>query len=236
MVNNALIKSDSSPRYIGLVELFYPFIHGTTDKSDPNIISHYLVYCSKNLQINDDDESDSEFDSDDDFDNSDNDSESQSETDSETDSETEPQTNHSQLVSQTPNLSNYKIINEFKYLNIQQKFCLHVYENNLLNNENIHHPLIQNYKNIIKRKNYIKPEIFQKVYLKGGECCAILKTFWIRIVQRSWKRVFKERVRIRQLRKRIVAIMYWQMTNKWPDDCAYMPSIKHMTGLLSNKI
>ena len=231
MVNNSLVKSHTSPRYMGLVELFYPFIHGTSDKSDPNILGHYLVYYSKNLQIN------THFDSDDDSDNvSDNVSETESETDSDSDSETEPQANHSQLVSQTPNLSNYKIINEFKYLNIHKKFCLHVYENNLLNNENIVHPLIQNYKNIINNKNYIKPEIFQKVYLKGGECCAILKTFWIRIVQRSWKRIFKERVRIRQLRKRLTAIMYWQMTNKWPNDCAYMPSIRHMTGLLSNKI
>ena len=29
----------------------------------------------------------------------------------------------------------------------------------------------------------------------GGECVAIIKTFWIRLVQRRWKRIFTERRR-----------------------------------------
>lgn len=29
----------------------------------------------------------------------------------------------------------------------------------------------------------------------GGECVAIIKTFWIRLVQRRWKRIFAERRR-----------------------------------------
>lgn len=54
------------------------------------------------------------------------------------------------------------------------------------------HDLIRNYYNIVSNiNNYIKPEIFQKIYLSGTECCAVLKTFWIRIIQRSWKRVFR---------------------------------------------
>ena len=54
------------------------------------------------------------------------------------------------------------------------------------------HDLIRNYYNIVSNiNNYIKPEIFQKIYLSGTECCAVLKTFWIRIIQRAWKRVFR---------------------------------------------
>jgi len=54
------------------------------------------------------------------------------------------------------------------------------------------HDLIRNYYNIVSNiNNYIKPEIFQKIYLSGTECCAILKTFWIRIIQRTWKRLFR---------------------------------------------
>ena len=54
------------------------------------------------------------------------------------------------------------------------------------------HDLIRNYYNIVCNiDNYIKPEIFQKIYLSGNECCAILKTFWIRIIQRTWKRIFR---------------------------------------------
>ena len=54
------------------------------------------------------------------------------------------------------------------------------------------HDLIRNYYNIVSNiNNYIKPEIFQKIYLSGTECCAVLKTVWIRIIQRAWKRVFR---------------------------------------------
>jgi hypothetical protein len=39
-------------------------------------------------------------------------------------------------------------------------------------------------------------EIAQPVVLEpGGECVAIIKTFWIRLIQRRWKRVFAERRR-----------------------------------------
>jgi hypothetical protein len=58
------------------------------------------------------------------------------------------------------------------------------------------HPIIRNYHNIIANPYYIRPEIAQCVYLLDNECVAILKTFWIRIIQRVWKRVFKERKQI----------------------------------------
>ena len=55
------------------------------------------------------------------------------------------------------------------------------------------HNLIRNYLHIV---NNIKPEIALILYLSGGECVAILKTCWLRIVQRAWKRVFQERRRM----------------------------------------
>jgi hypothetical protein len=64
---------------------------------------------------------------------------------------------------------------------------------------NDHHPatnshsLYRNYKNIISSQNYIKPEIAECVYLENQECVAILKTFWIKIIQRTWKNVIKNR-------------------------------------------
>lgn len=58
------------------------------------------------------------------------------------------------------------------------------------------HDFIRNYKKIVLNKNYIKPEIAHCICLSGGECVAILKTFWLRIIQRAWKRVYKERSRI----------------------------------------
>jgi len=72
---------------------------------------------------------------------------------------------------------------KYKYLTTRYK------ENNL----EIIHPTIRNYFNIISSENYITPNIGYKVYLSGNECVAILKTFWLRIVQRCWKRVYKTR-------------------------------------------
>lgn len=46
----------------------------------------------------------------------------------------------------------------------------------------------------------LKLELAECVYLPSGHCCAILKTFWIRIIQRKWKKVYRQR---RQ------AILHW---------------------------
>ena len=51
-------------------------------------------------------------------------------------------------------------------------------------------PYIRNYNDI--NKNILNIQIAEKIILKGGECVAILKTFWIRIIQRTWKRVFRK--------------------------------------------
>jgi len=56
--------------------------------------------------------------------------------------------------------------------------------------ENIFHSLIRNYHKIVKRPNYIKPEIMQIVILETGEHICILKTYWIRIFQRMWRRKY----------------------------------------------
>ena len=56
---------------------------------------------------------------------------------------------------------------------------------------------VRAYLDIVNRPNmYPMIEIVQTVTLEpGGECVAIIKTFWIRLVQRRWKRIFAERRR-----------------------------------------
>jgi len=60
------------------------------------------------------------------------------------------------------------------------------------------HEFIRNYHTIIQSLNYIQPHIVECVYLPepGGECIAIIKTFWLKIVQRTWKRIYKQRMAI----------------------------------------
>lgn len=40
-------------------------------------------------------------------------------------------------------------------------------------------------------------EIVQTATMEpGGECVAVIKTFWIRLIQRRWKRIFADRRRL----------------------------------------
>lgn len=57
----------------------------------------------------------------------------------------------------------------------------------------ITHPSIRNYKQFIARPDYIKEEIAETILLPSGEMVAILKTCWLRIFQRKWKRIFREK-------------------------------------------
>jgi hypothetical protein len=90
------------------------------------------------------------------------------------------------------------------------------------------HRIIRNYLNIISESNYIKPEIIMTLKLKSGHRVAILKTFWIRILQRKWKKVFAERMRIIELWKKVGNIMWRKMRGTWPFECSYMPSLAGM--------
>ena len=96
------------------------------------------------------------------------------------------------------------------------------YYNNV---NNLYHDFIQNYKDIIVSPNYLMPEIAQVLELRGGERVAILKTFWLRIIQRAWKKVFKQRTVVLNKRKLFNSIKYRELNGKWPTDCDYLPGL-----------
>jgi hypothetical protein len=74
-------------------------------------------------------------------------------------------------------------------LNRKYKFLIN--NTNILNQ--IPHSTIRNYKQMVSKQNYICPEIGECVELPTGECIVILKTFWIRIIQRTWRNILKKR-------------------------------------------
>jgi hypothetical protein len=226
-------EQEKGPRYLGLVEIFHPRIHGFNSCDYKELLNHYIVFCSKNFLLNESDCEDeyssaSEYYYSADAAMTDNDSDTESETDSEPESLTEPETNSVTTSNQASNITNYAIKNEFEYLKGTRSMCLSAYDTIQINmGKPLTRKSIRNYNKIIKSPKYLQPEIFEKVYVHD-RCCAIIKTFWIKIVQRSWKRVFKERTRIRALRRSVKAILYWQMTGKWPEYCTYMPGLRHM--------
>ena len=71
------------------------------------------------------------------------------------------------------------------------------------NQRTTEHPVIRNYKCAVVKKNYISLEIIQHVELEGGgEHVAIYKTFWLRILQRKWKKHYDSKMqRVRNLLK-----------------------------------
>ena len=100
-----------------------------------------------------------------------------------------------------------------------------------LNNNMKTHSIIRNYKQIIAQQNYIQLHIAKVIYLSGLECVAILQTFWIKIIQRTWKKIYKKRCIVIALRKSPISLFYKERYGKWSDNCLYLPSLQ---GLLSN--
>jgi len=94
------------------------------------------------------------------------------------------------------------------------------------------HPHIRNYLRIVKNPNYIQPHIAEIIKIGNNDLfyysVAIIKTIWLRLVQRNWKRVFKERKRILKLRGSSKALFYRQINGKWPSYCIYYPSLSGM--------
>lgn len=98
----------------------------------------------------------------------------------------------SEYYSDSDDEDDYFILNQVM-IDIYRKKYKYLTTSYKKNNLEIIHPTIRNYFNIISDENYIKPQIGYKVYLSGNECIAILKTCWLKIVQRCWKRVYKQR-------------------------------------------
>ena len=95
---------------------------------------------------------------------------------------------------------------------------------------NFPHKTIRNYHNIISRPDYIKPEIGECVELVTGEQIVIIKTIWLKIIQRKWKKVFAKRQLIIKYRTNPSSLSFRQLTGKWPEYCIHMPGL---CGLLS---
>ena len=75
---------------------------------------------------------------------------------------------------------------------------------------------------------WLRIEIARLNYLEGGECSAIFKTYWLKIVQREWKRIYKTRLQVKRERNTPKSITYYQRYGKWPPQINYLPSLKDM--------
>ena len=90
------------------------------------------------------------------------------------------------------------------------------------------HKFIKNYDSIIAKSNYIQPHIGEVIYLSSGECVAVIKTVWLRLIQRCWRRIYNEKKRVINKRKQTTSLKFREVHGKWPNDCNYLPSIYGM--------
>jgi hypothetical protein len=88
------------------------------------------------------------------------------------------------------------------------------------------------FNNMVINGNTSKLEIAECITLFPSlHCIAIFKTFWLKIVQRKWKNVLKERDFIIKTRCHPNSLKYREINGKWPRECFYYPILK---GMLSN--
>ena len=65
----------------------------------------------------------------------------------------------------------------------------------------IYHPTIRNYNHILDNIDYLKLNIIQIIELSGQEQVACIKTIWLKLLQRKWKRMYKDRkIKIQKLK------------------------------------
>jgi hypothetical protein len=190
--------------YLMLCELHYPDLHGKNESSDPNIENHYLVFERFDPItgiVLNDTDEYNEYDTDTEY-NSDSDSEYEE--------------------------------NRLDRIDDKIKLLKHVYTNNLRHASPQYfgpHPTIRNYRNIVLNPNYIKPEIGEYIILPTQEAIAILKTFWLRIIQKKWKKVFQERKNVIRQRCNLSNLSIREIRGRWHESCFNLPGLR---GMLSD--
>ena len=188
--------------YLMICELHYPGRHGKTHDSDPNIETHYLVYDRFEPFTGIS------------FYHIDNYQELDVDNEYDSDEDIEDIEEH-----------------ELCKLNNEMAFLKQMYSNRA-NFDFGRHPTIRNYHNIISNPNYIKAEIGEYIILPTQEAIAILKTFWLRIIQKKWKKVFQERKNIIRQRCNFSNLSIREMRERWPKSCFNLPGLRGMLSEL----
>jgi len=81
--------------------------------------------------------------------------------------------------------------------------------------------------------NTLNLEISECIYLPSEHCVSIIKTFWLKLIQRKWKNIYKEKKLCILRRSNPNSLLYREITGKWPNDCLNYPGLKGMLSELS---
>jgi hypothetical protein len=90
--------------------------------------------------------------------------------------------------------------------------------------------LVMNYLikySIVSRRsrNLKKLHVIQLCILNDESYLAVIKTYWIRLIQRHWKKIYANRQHIIRMRCSIYSMHYARVHGKYPIEVRYLPSI-----------
>jgi len=74
-------------------------------------------------------------------------------------------------------------------------------------------------------------EIAECLYLPSGHCVSIIKTHWLKLIQRIWRKIHRLRKHTIVMRSHPNALKYREIYGMWPNNCINYPSLR---GMLSN--
>jgi len=76
-----------------------------------------------------------------------------------------------------------------------------------------------------------KLEIAECIYLPSDHCVSIIKTHWLKLIQRAWKKIHRLRKLTIAMRSHPNALKHREIYGRWPNSCSNYPSL---SGMLSN--
>jgi hypothetical protein len=82
------------------------------------------------------------------------------------------------------------------------------------------HPYVRNYQRFALHNYHIEPQIVEIIDGPGDFATAVIKTHFIRLIQRKWKRIYAERQRVLALRKHPSSLYFRRIYGSWPSSCA----------------
>ena len=79
----------------------------------------------------------------------------------------------------------------------------------------------------------LRLEIAECFYLPSQHCVSIIKTHWLKLIQRTWKKICRDRKLTILRRSYPNSLKYREIFGSWPKDCINYPRLKGMLSRLS---
>lgn len=79
----------------------------------------------------------------------------------------------------------------------------------------------------------LRLEIAECFYLPSQHCVSIIKTHWLKLIQRTWKKICRDRKLVILRRSHPNVLKHREIYGRWPNNCINYPQLKGMLSSLS---